>query len=122
MISTESDYPGAPDSKFHAGDQLDWLKQDLAEANKNRDKVPFIVVLGHRPLYTASPGRYYQNGSMVPGTPNAVLIQNFEKLFLQNKVDIYYSGHVHLYERHYPTAEGRVDLQNGVTYVIQGNA
>eukprot|EP01064_Diplonema_japonicum_P020458 TRINITY_DN2991_c1_g1_i2.p1 TRINITY_DN2991_c1_g1~~TRINITY_DN2991_c1_g1_i2.p1 ORF type:complete len:756 (+),score=271.88 TRINITY_DN2991_c1_g1_i2:58-2268(+) len=31
--------------------QLAWLKQDLAEANKNRDQFPWVVVFSHFPLF-----------------------------------------------------------------------
>src|SRR6218665_4176438 len=32
--------------------QYEWLKNDLEKANKNRDKTPWIIVMGHRPFYT----------------------------------------------------------------------
>jgi hypothetical protein len=38
------------------GDQLSWLEADLAKANQNRHKRPWIIVGGHRPIYSSSGG------------------------------------------------------------------
>ena len=71
-IDTEQDYPGRPLDPTPAevlaaglkGDaemgeqesylQLNWLKADLEKANQNRANVPWILIFGHRPIYTAS--------------------------------------------------------------------
>lgn len=31
--------------------QLEWLEKDLTAANKNRDNVPWIMVMSHFPLF-----------------------------------------------------------------------
>ena len=43
------------------GDQVDWLKKDLAAANtpQARAQQPWIVVLGHRPIYSSAEGYSY---------------------------------------------------------------
>ena len=33
---------------FEAADQIQWLDQDLARANANRESVPWIIVFGHK--------------------------------------------------------------------------
>ncbi|KAE9275846.1 hypothetical protein PR003_g29221, partial [Phytophthora rubi] len=108
-ISTETDYLNAPSNAYFTkrvyggfGDQLAWLEEDLKAADANRDNVPWIIVGMHRPMYT--------NRSCDPdGVPNndyeARNVQEaFEELFIKYKVDLVLQGHVHAYERHYPTA------------------
>ena len=34
--------------------QADWLRADLAAANKRRDSVPWVVAYGHRPIYCSN--------------------------------------------------------------------
>jgi acid phosphatase type 7 len=60
QISTETDYPGAPSDNYRVlgkangnfGNQLEWLAADLKRANENRHLRPWIIVNGHRPLYS----------------------------------------------------------------------
>lgn len=113
-ISTESDYPGAPFDpspdakqgvKVEGGQeeeeyyyQVNWLSEDLAQANANRDNVPWIIVLGHRPIY--SPNE--QRNGVPDGTASDV--QNWlEPVFKEYKVDFFLTGHVHAYARMWPT-------------------
>jgi len=97
-ISTETDYPNAP---FHQvfGDQMTWLKKDLQNAVANRKQVPWIVVVGHRPIYSSMSG-YSSNGK--PITESLVLQNTLEQLFKDHHVDLYMMGHVHSYERFHP--------------------
>jgi hypothetical protein len=97
-ISTETDYPDAPfPQKF--GDQLSWLKQDLQKAVANRKNVPWIIVVGHRPIYSSHTG-YSSDGKPIK---DALVLQNtIEQILLDFKVDVYMVGHVHSYERHHP--------------------
>ena len=37
-----------------SGDELAWLEKDLAAANANRDKVPWIIVPSHYQIYLSS--------------------------------------------------------------------
>ena len=90
QITTETDYPNAPmgPGTFYNGgpfgDQLSWLENDLIAATNNRQsgEVPWIVVSGHRPLYSSKKN-------------NDAAIAAFEALFVKYNVDIYFAGHVH---------------------------
>jgi len=100
QIDTETDYPHSPEgqgSEINAGpfgNQLEWLESDLAAANNNRDNVPWIIVSGHRPLYSSGSGQC-----------NACQ-EAFEALFNKYNVDLVLAGHVHWYERLWPLGPG----------------
>ncbi|GMG16561.1 unnamed protein product [Phytophthora fragariaefolia] len=138
-VSSETDYPNFPSNAYHThhtyghfGDQLAWLEEDLKAANANRDKMPWLIVGMHRPMYTI-------RSCHADGKPNndydALSVQEaFEALFVKYKVDLVLQGHVHAYERQYPVANGNVVI-HGVSkddatysnpkapvYVISGSA
>ena len=99
-IDTETGFPGAPLETRYVlpcggfGDQLTWLENDLKAANADRATRPWIFVQGHRPIY--------QGDSI-----NEPLQSAMEDLFHQYGVDIYFSGHVHHYERNLPVYKGQ---------------
>ncbi|OWZ18083.1 hypothetical protein PHMEG_0007885 [Phytophthora megakarya] len=125
-LSTETDYPNAPTNAYFTnrvygnfGDQLAWLEADLKAADANRDNVPWIIVGMHRPMYTI-------RSCDANGVPNndyeALNVQeSFERLFIKYKVDLVLQGHVHAYERHYPTARNKAIMtgvsKDGKTYM-----
>ena len=47
--------------------QLEWVKEDLAQANKNRKQVPWVIAMSHYPLYCTGcfndgvSARYYES-------------------------------------------------------------
>jgi len=103
-ISSETDYPGAPENKHTAfshngkfGNQLAWVEADLENAAANRATVPWIVVAMHRPIYDLNSVR---NGA--PAGESARLQAAFEALFLKYKVDVVLTAHEHCYQRHTP--------------------
>jgi len=105
-LSTETDYDKAPyDPNF--GDQLAWLKADLIKAQANRKAVPWIIAMGHRPIYSSSAGSYMQD--MLPPVQKA-----FEELFHQFGVDMFLCGHVHAYERTWPVYRNQTVQKNYV--------
>ena len=118
-LSTETDYNDSPyDPTF--GDQLQWLRKDLVAATKNRQNVPWIIAMGHRPLYTSAQGSYFQNAQYP-------LRDAVEELFHEFGVDIYFCGHVHAYERSWPvyknqTVQKNYNNPNGLTVVTAGGA
>uniref|UniRef100_A0AAV1V7P7 Purple acid phosphatase n=1 Tax=Peronospora matthiolae TaxID=2874970 RepID=A0AAV1V7P7_9STRA len=138
-ISSETDFPDAPTNAYYTqrtygnfGNQLGWLEADLKAAHANRDKVPWIVVGMHRPLYTM---RSCDANGVPTNKFEALKVQKaFEQLLIKYEVDLVYHGHVHSYERLYPTANSK-PVMEGVSekgrlytnprapvYVIAGSA
>ena len=121
-ISTETDYPGAPYNPIF-GDQVAWLVKDLQKA-RNNPNINWIIVTGHRPLYSSYNG-YSSDGK--PTGQSQKIQKTFEQIFKYFHVDIYFSGHVHSYERTYPVydstyIESSYDNANFTTYVVAGAA
>lgn len=75
----------------HANATLAWLKEDLAAADQNRDKVPFVVVVHHRGLYTTS--------SHADDVDVLDLRAMLAPVYDANHVDLVVNGHDHAYER-----------------------
>jgi len=101
QLNFETDFPNAPsgiNSSLHGGGevgQLEWLEQDLIDANQNREVVPWVIVSAHRPFYTSD------------GVCDAC-VAAFEGLFNKYGVDVYFAGHVHWYERLYAVSPGGI--------------
>ena len=86
--------------------QYDWLEADLAEAYlpENRAKHPWIVVIGHRPMYcsNANEDDCTHFGTMTRiGLPFLHFFA-LEKLFYNYGVDLEIWAHEHSYERLWP--------------------
>ena len=98
-IDSETGYPGAAEETRYVlpcggfGDQLTWLENDLIKANQERETRPWIFAAGHHPMY---------NGNSI----NADFQAAMEDLFYKYGVDVYFSGHVHSYERDLPVYKG----------------
>jgi hypothetical protein len=119
QIDTETDFPNAPENPgthLNAGpfgDQLTWLKNDLTKAVANRAQVPWIIVSGHRPIF-------YSGGD------DKDVKSAFLSLLDNAKVDFYWCGHEHNYERYYPiTTSGTVSQKNydnpqDIIYFVNG--
>ena len=101
-FSTEHDYaPGSP--------QYKWIEQDMRRADSRRDVVPWLVVTGHRPLYSSEKDYCCccaQCNATAGGRAKA-LRQALEPLILQYRVDLVVTGHLHAYERMHPHLDGR---------------
>lgn len=79
--------------------QATWLEQDLASVD--RSKTSWIIVTGHRPWYLSYPN--------VTKTICWSCKDVFEPLFLKYEVDLYFSGHAHVYQRSAPIANQVID-------------
>jgi len=108
-IDTETDYPNAPFNVSDFGNQLGWLASDLASVN--RSVTPWVIVGGHRPIYSASVNFSSHD---IPMNQSLYIQQAFEPLFSKYEVDLFIAGHVHAYERQYPVFNNTV---TGTSYV-----
>ncbi|KAM3147385.1 hypothetical protein pb186bvf_000636 [Paramecium bursaria] len=70
--------------------QLDLMEQELQRVD--RKKTPWLIVFSHYPVYCSG----LQD---IKCTTNYQTLTKFEDLFKKYKVDIYFSGHQHNYER-----------------------
>ncbi len=94
FMSTEHDY--TPSSA-----QYSWLEQDLSSVN--REQTPFVVVYGHKPMYSSNS----YHGSEVE------LRQALETLYVEQGVDLVIAGHDHFYERTWPVS-GESVVNSGI--------
>ncbi|KAF6165186.1 hypothetical protein GIB67_000770 [Kingdonia uniflora] len=86
FMSTETNFlPGS--------NQYNFIKSDLEIVD--RKKTPFVVVQGHRPMYTTSNG-------LRDAPLRKKMLEYLEPLFVKNKVTLALWGHVHRYERYCP--------------------
>jgi hypothetical protein len=87
------------DSTYMAPPQVSWLREEL-----KRSDAKWKVSYFHHPIYSSGE----RHGSELD------LQVMIEPLFLENGVDVVFSGHEHFYERLRP--------QKGIQYMIQGGA
>jgi len=97
-ISSEHDYE--PGSTQHT-----WLRNDLEDANENRENFPWIIVFAHRPMYSSN-GDGDGHGSEIE------FREAMESLLYEYQVDLAIWGHDHHYERTYPVFEENVYSNN----------
>ncbi|XP_041349611.1 acid phosphatase type 7-like [Gigantopelta aegis] len=78
-------------------DQLIWLDNDLTVANSKRMEHPWVIVFGHRPLYSSCHGGDYMcSRSML------AVRRHLDDILFKHGVDVYIGGHDHHYERTFP--------------------
>ena len=93
-------------------EQFAWLRKDLAQADCPEDRLlrPWIIVMSHRPMY-CSFNHFAMREEMDHlrlgfDASNRRPPYNFrfglEELFKEFHVDVYLSGHLHVYERTLP--------------------
>ncbi len=75
-----------------------WLQDDLALANQNRSKQPWVVVMHHHPSYSSSD--HGKDADVLRGRAF------FAPIWDEGKVDMVFSGHDHDYERSLPLTAG----------------
>ncbi|KAL8609907.1 hypothetical protein ACOMHN_016382 [Nucella lapillus] len=94
------------------GAQLDWLRDQLYIANTQREQHPWIIVLGHRPMYCSHSDVDDQFNEDCMKDSGCVIRTKLEDLLFEEGVDLYISGHRHNYERSWPLYRGK-DFQRG---------
>ncbi|KMZ73600.1 Purple acid phosphatase [Zostera marina] len=112
-ISTETDF-------LIGSSQYNFIKHDLKSVD--RQKTPYVVVQGHRPMYTTS-------NEVSDAALRNRLIENVEPLLVENSVTLGLWGHVHRYESFCPlnnyTCIGNVshsNLEKATVHVVIGMA
>ncbi|KAK7114474.1 acid phosphatase type 7-like [Littorina saxatilis] len=103
--------------------QFYWLVDDLTKANTNRHNVPWVVAMGHRPMYCSN-----DNGDDCTNLPFRGRVRaGLEKMFHAQGVDLIIEAHEHSYERSWPVFDHDVIQTNyvnpkGSVHVITGAA
>eukprot|EP01138_Halocafeteria_seosinensis_P006906 gb/GECG01007064.1/.p1 GENE.gb/GECG01007064.1/~~gb/GECG01007064.1/.p1 ORF type:complete len:670 (+),score=40.47 gb/GECG01007064.1/:1-2010(+) len=106
IMSTEHDFR-------EGSEQYEWIEKDLSLVD--RDKTPFIIFGGHRPMYTSS---------NVHGIEE-YMQECLEPLFQRYYVDLALWGHIHMYERTHPlfyNGTRSSSGEHGTIHVVIGNA
>ena len=106
FMSTEHEFtPGST--------QYNWLQTDLQSANTldARTERPFIIVIGHKPMYSSND----YHGSEVE------LRAALETLYVENGVNLVIAGHDHFYERTWPVNGEKVSDKGGGDVFGQGH-
>lgn len=123
--------------------QYRWLEEDLRKANENRQKRPWIIVMGHRPLYclkigdrscdteTMERSDIRQGINMYDDLDNEIQY-GLEELFYKYRVDLQFYGHEHFYARLLPiynyeiksgdNPENPYDHPKGPIHITTGSA
>lgn len=96
------------------GEQYNWLKDEL---NKSSSKWKFVVL--HHAPYTSDEDDY-GNTWAGPGNQGDAQLKDLVQLMESNEVDMVFYGHLHTYMRSHPIKGGKVDVENGVTYIQAG--
>ncbi|CAM8911647.1 unnamed protein product [Rhodiola kirilowii] len=90
--------------------QWTWLEQELPKVN--RSETPWLIILMHAPWYNSYNYHYMEGETM------RVM---FEPWFVQYKVDVVISGHVHAYERSERVSNIKYNVVNGLCQPTKDN-
>lgn len=127
--------------------QFRFLEQDLIQANSERSQRPWIIVMGHRPMYclkeldeedleecdgTTLERPFVRTGIHMNDDKQLAVQFGLEDLFYKYGVDIHFYGHEHLYGRLFPVYNGEIksglnkanpyDNPSGPIHIITGSA
>lgn len=105
-LSTETNF-------LEGSSQHNFIKHDLESVDRN--KTPFVVVQGHRPMYTTS-------NENRDAPLRKKMLEHLEPLFVKNKVTLALWGHVHRYERFCPINNNTCGREALPVHVVIGMA
>ena len=88
--------------------QLSWLRDELQYINAERENHPWIIVLGHVPMYCSPSDADGREEVDCANERTSTVRSKLEDLFFEEGVDLYISGHRHSYERSWPLYRGKV--------------
>ncbi|XP_073289854.1 purple acid phosphatase 5-like [Primulina huaijiensis] len=91
--------------------QYNWLEREFPKVN--RSETPWLIVLLHSPMYNSNNYHYMEGESM------RVMI---EPWFVENKVDLVFSGHVHSYERSERISNVQYNITNGLSAPVKNSS
>eukprot|EP00057_Strongylocentrotus_purpuratus_P016056 XP_011670530.1 PREDICTED: iron/zinc purple acid phosphatase-like protein isoform X1 [Strongylocentrotus purpuratus] len=117
--STEIYFTGYSD--YLQRSQIEWLRDDLQRANKERAIRPWIIAFGHRPMYCS-------NADRDDCTKEESRVRTgLEDLFYDFGTDLIIEAHEHSYERFWPMYRGEVTAKHyknpvAPVHVISGAA
>jgi acid phosphatase type 7 len=119
FMMIDDEHIGLDPTSAETAAQLKWVDQDLSAAAADRANHPFIVVIGHRCMFSSSthgtdPDVLAARGALVP-------------LYDKYSVDLVVNGHDHDYERSNPLHAGNPPsgapvVGTGTTYVVSAGA
>ncbi|KAK6644898.1 hypothetical protein RUM43_001174 [Polyplax serrata] len=112
IVSTEVYYFYKYYGTFGIDQQLKWLHKDLQEAAapENRKLRPWIITMGHRPMYCSTLAHDEECKSVTDVVRVGFPFKNngLEKIFYKYGVDIEIWGHEHNYERSWPLFDYKI--------------
>lgn len=128
LVSFSTEVYFWPESRGLVEAQRAWLEADLRRANANRASRPWVVTMGHRPLYCGTADDCYSDN--VTSFNRALLRTELEDLFQAHRVDVQFYAHEHSYERLLPvynlhlmntSAQRPYSYPRGPVHVITGS-
>lgn len=123
MFNTEFFF--GSDATSEAKTEINWLKNDLEEANKNRNEVPWIIILTHRPLYCSIDWTSVEQGESSDCAGHSYKLRGIlEDIIFEAGVDLFIQAHVHNYERTSPVYKNTTisSEQDGENFHVNPNA
>nr|XP_019606871.1 PREDICTED: acid phosphatase type 7 isoform X2 [Rhinolophus sinicus] len=112
--------------------QFHWLERDLQKANENRAARPWIITMGHRPMYCSNADLddcTWHESKVRKGLYGKLF--GLENLFYKYGVDLEFWAHEHSYERLWPIYNYQVfngsrempyNNPRGPVHIITGSA